>query len=83
MSYSNRPRRSWFSFGGFYDAQPAWARKLYWFVTMPVFLIWGGVVVSGAIETHAGIALGVFAILFVLAAVHNFFFAKALFGGRL
>ena len=83
MTYLRPRRRSWFSFGGFYRAQPTWARRLYWFATIPMFLLWGWFIASGAIETHGGAALILFGILFVLGAVHNFFFAKAIFGGHL
>jgi hypothetical protein len=77
---SNRQHR-WWDFGGFYQAQPTWARKLYWFATIPIFLICGWFVISGAIEIHGDIALSVFGILFALAAIHNFYFVKAIFGG--
>ena len=81
MAQGNR-RHHWLDFGGFYAAQPAWARKLYWFATTPSFLLWGWFVVSGGIETHADLALLVFGIFFVLCAMHNFFFIRALFGGN-
>jgi hypothetical protein len=74
--------RSWWDFGGFYRAQPAWARKLYWFATTPVFLLWGWFIVSGAIETHRDMALFVFGVFSALAVIHNFYFLKALVGGR-
>jgi hypothetical protein len=77
---SNRQHR-WWDFGGFYRAQPAWARKLYWIATIPTVLVWGWFVVSGAIETHGNMAVLVFGILFVLAVIHNFYFVKAIFGG--
>ena len=83
MSARRNHQHPWWDLGGFYSAQPVWARKLYWFVTIPLFLVWGWLIVSGSIETHGGLAFVVFGILFVLAAVHNFFFAKRIFGGRL
>jgi hypothetical protein len=82
VSTSGKPSRHWLDFGGFYQAQPPWARKLYWFATIPMFLLWGWFIISGAIQTHAHLALGSFGILFVLAAIHNFYFVKALLGGE-
>jgi hypothetical protein len=81
VSARNNPQHHWLDFGGFYQSQPAWARKLYWFATMPAFLVWCGFIISGALRTHGGVAVGVFGILFVLGGIHNFYFAKARLGG--
>jgi hypothetical protein len=81
MARSNG-QHHWLNFGGFYQAQPAWARKLYWFATLPTFLLWGWFIISGAIDTRRDLGLIVFGIFFVLAAIHNFYFVKALFGGQ-
>jgi hypothetical protein len=82
VSARGNRQHHWLDFGGFYRAQPAWARKLYWFVTIPVFVVWGWFIISGAIEAHGHLALMVFGILFVLGAIHNFYFFSAMGRGR-
>ena len=83
MNGYQQRRRSWLSGGRFYEAQPAWSKKLWWFVGFPAFLLWGGFIVSGTLNEYQGAALAVFGIAFVVAAVQNFYFFKSLWRGDL
>ena len=76
-------RRSWLTGGRFYEVQPNWSKKLFWYVGFPSWLIWGWFIISDRLNEYQTLALVDFGIFGAVAAVGNFFFFRSLFRGDL
>ena len=76
-------RRSWLSGTRFWEVQPVWFKKLWWFVGFPAWLIWGGFIISGTLNEYQTLALDDLGVFGVVAAIGNFFFFRSLFRGDL
>ena len=72
-----KPQRKWRWDLGFYEAQPSWSKKLWWFVGFPAWLAWGAFILSGSLQKYEGVASVFFAIFAVVAAIGNFYFFKS------
>ena len=76
MSGYQKPRRKWRWDLGFYEAQPSWSKKLFWFVGFPAWLAWGAFIVTDTVNTYQGPALATFGIFAIVAAIGNFYWLK-------
>ena len=82
MSTTKRTEVRWFSYRGMWRSQPNWARKMYVFVTIPTWLVFVSLILSGRFETHPIIGGIVVMALVIEAIVHNNLWLEDLFARR-